>query len=113
MNILEKFFEGEVGIELGKVCFSDVVELSAIIDEKFPGKIATSFRDYWESVANSCWDILLYDMDFGDLNAYNGSATDEFKQEHSVVTLGEFLAECVYPENNFNITNNELELLFQ
>ena len=123
MSYIEKFLNGEVGIDLKNSTEDDIIKMSALIDFEFPDVIQIDEGDreeertvfgYWREVNDGEWEIMVYETDEHHLNAYRNETADNFREEFDVFVAREFVEDCKYRNDSFKEVNeDELTSLFE
>lgn len=123
MSYIEKFLNGDAGIDLKNSTEDDIIEMSAIIDSEFPDVIQVDEGDgeeertvfgYWREVNDGEWEIMVYETCEHHLNAYRNETADNFREEFDVFVAREFVEEYKYRNDNFKEVNeDELTSLFE
>lgn len=123
MSYIEKFLNGDAGIDLNNSTEDDIIEMSVIIDSEFPDVIQIDEGDreeertvfgYWREVNDGEWEVMVYETDEHHLNAYRNETADNFREEFDVFVAREFVEEYKYRNDNFKEVNeDELTSLFE
>ena len=123
MSYIEKFLNGDAGIDLKNSTQEDIFEMSAIIDSEFPDVIQIDEGDreeertvfgYWHNVNSGEWEIMVYETEVHHLNAYRNESADDFRKVFDVFVAREFVEEYKYCHNDFKEVNeDELTSLFE
>ena len=107
-DLINKFLNREIGLDITKRNMKDLSELSALIDISDFYEPLT-LMDYIKTCEES-WEVIVIDPIDGkpEFNAYKGSATEEFEKHHSILTAKQMLN-----QKSIKISENDIDEIYK
>ena len=109
-DIIDQMFNCEIGVDIVNRNYDDIQKLSDYVSPYIKDKLNNqTLVEYAKSCSNH-WEILIFDTDWRDFNAYTGSLAEDFRRTHPVYTAGEILKMM---EVSNNISEEDISKIFE
>lgn len=107
-DLINKFLNREIGLDISKRNMKDLNELSALIDISDFFEPCT-LMEYIKTCEES-WEVIVIDpIDEKPMfNAYRGSATEEFEKHHPILTAKQMLN-----QRSIKISENDIDEIYK
>lgn len=103
-EMIKLFCDNKIGIDITGMSVTDpqTVELISVLKEHTrldPYCYAKSIENYFKELEDQKWEVLVCEED-NTLNAYRGYLVEQYKTDHQICTIEEFLGKQIDIEEN-------------